>query len=96
MVFTLGPSAHLRPLATIAGLGTISRSFRLGRIARFIQDVVVKTFRQLSITVFSRILSGEKLLSKLQYSSCDKLVPKVSELMIGGFCVRAVILRVFV
>ena len=42
MVFTLWPSAHLRPLATIAGLGTISRN---SDIVRFVQGGVVKTFR---------------------------------------------------
>ena len=34
--------AHLRSLATVAGLGTISRS---SGIARFVQGGVVKTFR---------------------------------------------------
>ena len=34
--------AHLRPLATIAGLGTI---FRSSGIARFVSGGVVKTFR---------------------------------------------------
>ena len=34
--------AHLRPLATIAGFGTISRS---SGIVRFVQGGVVKTFR---------------------------------------------------
>ena len=42
MVFTLRPSAHLRCLATTAGLGTISRS---SSIVRFVQGGVVKTFR---------------------------------------------------
>ena len=42
MVFTLGPSAHLRLLATLAGFGTISRS---SDIVRFVQGGVVKTFR---------------------------------------------------
>ena len=42
MVFTHGPSAHLRPLATLAGLGTISDN---SDIARFVQGGVVKTFR---------------------------------------------------
>ena len=42
MVFTLGPSAHLRPLATLAGLGTI---FSNSGIVRFVQGGVVKTFR---------------------------------------------------
>ena len=40
--FTLGPSAHLRPLATLAGLGTI---FSNSGIVRFVQGGVVKTFR---------------------------------------------------
>ena len=34
--------AHLRSLATLAGLGTISRN---SDIARFVQGGVVKTFR---------------------------------------------------
>ena len=42
MVFTHGPSAHLRPLATLAGLGTISDN---SDIARFVQGGVVKNFR---------------------------------------------------
>ena len=42
MVFTLRPSAHLRPLATLAGLGTMSRN---SDIVRFVQGGVVKTFR---------------------------------------------------
>ena len=42
MVFTLGPPAHLRPFATIAGLGTI---FCSTGIVRFVQGGVVKTFR---------------------------------------------------
>ena len=42
MVFTLGPSAHLRSLATGVGLGTITRS---SYIARFVKGGVVKTFR---------------------------------------------------
>ncbi|TWT81702.1 hypothetical protein CA13_31550 [Planctomycetes bacterium CA13] len=42
MVFTLGPSAHLRSLATGDGFDTIP--FSLG-IVRFVQGGVVKTFR---------------------------------------------------
>ena len=42
MVFTLGPSAHLRSLATLADLGTLIRS---SYVARFVQGGVVKTFR---------------------------------------------------
>ena len=34
MVFTLWPSAHLRPLATLAGLGTISRNSDIVRFVR--------------------------------------------------------------
>ena len=40
--FYAGPSAHLRPLATLAGLGTI---FSNSGIVRFVQGGVVKTFR---------------------------------------------------
>ena len=42
MVFTQGPSAHLRSLATLTGFGTI---FRSSGIACFVQGGVVKTFR---------------------------------------------------
>ena len=42
MVFTQRPSAHLRPLVTTVGLGTILCK---SNIARFVQGGVVKTFR---------------------------------------------------
>ena len=40
--FYARPAAHLRLLATLAGLGTIPRS---SGIVRFVQGGVVKTFR---------------------------------------------------
>ena len=47
MVFTLRPSAHLRRLATLAGVGTIVHN---SNIARFVQGGVVKTFRYVTST----------------------------------------------
>ena len=42
MVFTQGPAAHLRSLATGVGLGTILPN---PDVARFVKGGVVKTFR---------------------------------------------------
>jgi len=53
MVFTLWPSAHLPTLATLAGLGTVSRS---SCIARFVQGGVVQTFRCATTVMRRRLL----------------------------------------
>ena len=78
MVFTLGPSAHLRFLATGDGFGVI---FSNACTARFVQGGVVKTFRYFEsaqkTTLFPAYLIHKTDRKMELCQDCAKIAPSV-------------------
>jgi hypothetical protein len=72
MVFTQGPSAHLRSLAAGVGFGRI---FRSSGIIRFVQGGVVKTFRWATLSQMAdpQAFTTEGFLFPLDDAAADSL-----------------------